>query len=242
MLREPSMNDSIGILQHLLESVELVDLSHTLETNMPAWPTHARYGSMVYESYDNGDPAFCSMIVMDEHAGTHIDAPMHFVKGGRTVDSLPLDAVMGRCVTVDATALAPRQAFSTEDLLRFEAEQGAVEKGDIVLFHFGWDEKYALQPDTAPFLNDWPGLSREAALRLMDAGVKAVGTDAMSLDPFGAETACHHLLLGAGIPILENVHNLALLPAHCCVIGLPNKFGGGSASPIRLVALAGKQA
>jgi kynurenine formamidase len=234
------MQDTIDALNRALGSVELIDLSHTLETGMPAWPTHARYGSVVYESYDNGDPAFCSLVMMDEHAGTHIDAPMHFVKGGATVDKLPLDSVMGRCVTVDARATAPCGVFPLEELRRFEEEHGAVRKGDIVLFRFGWDEKYALQPNAADFLKEWPGLSGEAAARLKDAGVKAVGTDAMALDAFGADTVCHHLLLGAGIPILENVHNLALLPVHSYIMGFPNKFGGGSASPIRLVALAGK--
>ncbi len=234
------MNDRIDALNRILASVELVDLSHTLETGMPAWPTHARYGSVVYESYDNGDPAFCSMVVMDEHAGTHIDAPRHFIKGAASIDQLPLDVVLGRCVTVDASRLAPCEAFSLADLEQFEKENGSVQKGDIVLFRFGWDEKYAPQPNAAAFLKDWPGLSGAAAARLKDAGVKAVGTDAMSLDPFGADTACHHLLLGAGIPILENVHNLARLPVHSYIMGFPNKFGGGSASPIRLTALVGK--
>ncbi len=235
------METYIDRLEGVLESVDMIDLSHTLESGMPVWPTHARYGSVVHESYDNGDPSLCSMVMMSEHAGTHIDAPRHFVKGATPVDKLPLDAVVGRCVTIDASHLAPCRSYSLEELRAFEKKNGSIQKSDIVLYRFGWEDKYALQPNSAAFLKDWPGLSGEAGAWLKDVGVKAVGTDAMSLDAFGSDNPCHHILLGAGIPILENVCNLHRLPVHSYVMGFPNKFGGGSASPLRLVAFVGKE-
>jgi kynurenine formamidase len=214
----------------------VVDLTHTLEPGMPAWPTQARYGSMVYESYDQGDEALHSMIVMSEHTGTHIDAPRHFFKGGISVDELPLSSFMGRGVKIDAAFVEPRGCLGLDTVKHFEDTHGEIKKGDIVMFRFGWDDKYRVQPDSGEYLRDWPGLGPDAAEYLAGRDVKAVGCDALALDPYGSSNPCHHILLGKNIPILENIDNLSLVPVFSYVVGLPNKFKGGSGSPIRLIA------
>jgi kynurenine formamidase len=236
-----SESSLIEKMEYARDHAAVVDLSYTLEERMPAWPTQARYGSVVYESYEFGDPAIHSMITMSEHTGTHIDAPRHFVPGGRPVDELPVTTVMGRGVRIDASFLKPRETLSLEKVREFEAENGEVKRGDIILLRFGWDEKYALQPHCAGFLKDWPGLSGEAAEYFLGKKAAAVGCDTLSLDAFGdASNVCHHTLLGHGIPIIENICNLSKLPAFSYVVGLPNKFKGGSGSPIRLVAFVEK--
>jgi kynurenine formamidase len=230
-------NAMISLLEALIGGTEAVDLSYTLEEKMPAWPTQARYGAVVYESYEYGDSALHSMITLSEHTGTHIDAPKHFIPGGLSVDELPLKTVMGRGVTISALGLKERDALPLQAVKDFEAEQGAIKEGDIVMFRFGWDAKYRLQPESAPYLKDWPGLSSEGAEYLAARKVKAVGCDTLALDAFGAGTnPCHRILLGKGIPIIENIRNLEKLPAFSYCIGLPNKFKNGSGSPIRLVA------
>lgn len=88
------------------------------------------------------------------------------------------------------------------------------------------------------FLKDWPGLSESAAKYLADKKVASVGTDALALDPFGSEKyPSHQVLLGNGIPILENLTNLKKIPVFSYVIGLANKIKDGSGSPIRIIAL-----
>jgi kynurenine formamidase len=226
----------IELMEYVAAHARVADLTHTLEPGMPAWPTQARYGSVVYESYDQGDAAVHSMIVMSEHTGTHVDAPRHFIRGGCPVDELPLSSLMGRGVNIDASFVNPGGTLGPEKIRDFETKQGEIKKGDIVMFRFGWDSKYRLQPDSGEYLRDWPGLSFEAAEYLAGKQVAAVGCDTLALDSYGSDNPCHPLLLGKGIPILENIDNLSKLPVFSYVVGLPNKFKGGSGSPIRLVA------
>ena len=228
----------IDVLNEILkDETKIVDLSYTMEENMPVWPTHATYGSDVYESWDYGDAAIHSRITLGEHTGTHIDAPKHFIKGGTPIDELDVKRLMGRGVMIDATNIAPRAVLPLEQIKDFEEKNGEIRKGDIILIRFGWDDKYALQPNGAAFLNDWPGLSKEAAEYFVEKEVSAVGCDALALDAFGCDVNVSHVaLLGHGIPILENLTNLSKLPVFSYVIGLPNKFKGGSGSPIRMIA------
>ncbi|MBP8640150.1 MAG: cyclase family protein [Oscillospiraceae bacterium] len=228
----------IEVMERMIKNASVVDLSYTMEEKMPVWPTHARFGATIYESYEYGDVALQSMVSFGEHCGTHIDAPRHFIPGACPVDLLPTSSVMGRGVKIEAGFVKPRGLLTLESILNFEQENGEIKKGDIVMIHFGWDAKYRLQPDSHEFLSDWPGLSGEAAEYLAGKKVSAVGCDALSLDAFGAEASvCHNALLGSGIPIIENICNLSNISVFTYVIGLPIKLRNGSGSPIRLVAL-----
>lgn len=228
---------TIEELVFICEKADVVDLTHTMEVGMPAWPTQARYSSVIYESYDYGDPAIHSGITLSEHTGTHMDAPKHFVKNGKSIDQLSVKTLLGRGVFVEADYIAPKETYPLNDMIDFEKENGEIRKGDIVMFHFGWDKKWSIQPNGGPYLKDWPGVSKEVAEYLKDKEVSAVGCDALSLDAFGADNHCHHILLGNGIPIIENLVNLSLLPVFSFVIGLTNKFKDGSGSPLRIYAL-----
>ena len=228
----------IEILEEIIKGAEVVDLSYALQEYMPAWPTQARFGSVIYESYDYGGAALHSMITMSEHTGTHIDAPKHFVKGGRAIDELALTSVMGRGVHIDALKIAEKGLLGSDAFRAFEKEHGEIKKGDIVMIRFGWDKKYRLQPDANEYLTNWPGLSKEAAEYLAEREIGALGCDTLSIDAYGTrDYSAHHVLLGRGIPVIENIVNLEKLPAFSYVIGLPNKFKDGSGSPIRLIAL-----
>jgi kynurenine formamidase len=227
----------VKLLQEILGRAQIVDLSYTLEAGMPAWPTQARYSSVVYESYDWGDAAIHSGITLSEHTGTHIDSPRHFIKDGCSIDKLPLETVIGRGYTMDASFLSPRSTLPAQAIQRFENNNIPIEEGDIVMIRFGWDKKYRIQPESGEYLKDWPGLSDEGAEYLLSKGVKAVGCDTLSIDAYGnVGNPCHRLLLEKGVPIIENITNLAVLPISSFVIGLQNKFKDGSGSPIRLIA------
>jgi kynurenine formamidase len=231
--------NTLEVLISLIDSAEIIDLSYTLEPGMPAWPTQARYGSVVYESYDLGDAALHSMITLSEHTGTHIDAPKHYIPRACPIDELPLKSVMGRGVHIDALGLKARGLFDAKAVKAFEQKNGEIKKGDIVMFRFGWDDKYRIQPQSSEYLKDWPGISKDCAEYLAEKEIKAAGCDCLSIDAFGSADEAHHVLLGKGIPIIENIKNLKALPVFSYVIGLPNKFKGGSGSPLRLIAVTG---
>ncbi|MDR1059188.1 MAG: cyclase family protein [Treponema sp.] len=234
--RDGTLNRLEG-LQNLVEGLEIIDLTLSLETGMPAWPTQARFGSVVYDSYDWGGAALHSQITMSEHTGTHIDAPKHYIPGGCPIDELPLKTVMGRGAVIDVIGLKDRELLPPEGVRNFERLHGEIREGDIVMFRFGWDRKYRLQPDAGEYLRDWPGLAGDTAKYLAAKKIKAVGCDTLAIDAFdSAANEAHHILLGAGVVVIENIKNLDKLPAFSYVMGLPNKFKGGSGSPIRLIA------
>jgi hypothetical protein len=132
-----------------LESFELVDLSHTLEEGIPAWPTHARFGQTLYESYELGDVARHYGLSMSEHTGTHIDAPLHFIAEGPAhygVDEISLDRLVGRAATIETTGLEPGDLLDADHIRSWEQEHGSIETGDKVLFRYGWDERGTVVP------------------------------------------------------------------------------------------------
>ena len=205
-------------IQKVVNKAEIVDLSYTLEPGMPVWASHARFGAIVYETYDEGDVSY------------HIDAPRHFFREGAAIDHVKVKAVMGRGVCIDASFLKPCEEYTLDMLKAFEAEYGEIQEGDVILFSFGWEQKYAIGKKGEEFLKDWPGLSEQAAKYLADKKVAS--------DPFGSEKyPSHQVLLGNGIPILENLTNLKKIPVFSYVIGLANKIKDGSGSPIRIIAL-----
>ena len=234
-------DEIVALMEQAVNSAQIIDLSYTLEPRMPVWPTHARFGAVTYESYEEGAVSLHRQVSFGEHTGTHLDAPKHFIKDGASVEEVDVRSVIGRGVKIDAAFLEPCGVYTLEMLRKFEQENGEIRKGDVVLLHFGWEEKYGLGKGAEEFLKDWPGLGGDAARYLLEKGVASVGTDALALDPFGSEKyPCHYILLGNDVPIIENVTNLRKLPVFSYVIGLANKIKDGSASPIRMIALTQK--
>jgi len=218
-----------------------IDLSHALEEGIPAWPTHARFSSTVYESQDLGDVATHNGLTLSEHSGTHMDAPLHFVPEGPAhygTDEIPPERLAGRAATIEATDLGAGDLLGPDRIRAWEREHGPIERGDRVLVRYGWDERWATGPEGRLFLDDWPGLSGEAAEYLVGKGVALVGCDTLAVDAAGsAENPAHHALLGNEVYIVENLNNLDRLPPFCLFLALPLKIKGGSGSPVRAVAL-----
>lgn len=226
--------NTIEKLLDLVQNACFVDMTHELDDTMPYWPTHKPFSAEIGEHQSKGDESYWRTITIGEHSGTHIDALSHFVPGSRNVDEIPLVQVMGRGVNIDVTDTPACGLVPLEKVKKFEEENGEIQEGDIVFFRFGWDKKWN---DHEEFLKDWPGTSEEVAKYLLSKKVHAVGCDTLALDAFGSENESHHVLLGNGINIIENVDKLEELPVYFGVIGLPCKFKGGSGSTIRLIAL-----
>lgn len=234
-------------VQNLIEAFaghRLVDLTRRLEPGIPSYPTHPKYFQMPWRSM--GDPAEMNQLVLGEHTGTHVDAPSHFVGEGkparRHIDELALTGFLGRAVTMTFGPFEGDNELVTQaDIDAWEdAHDTRVGEGDLVLIDFQWGRRWTKVPEGFAFLEDWPGLSRDAAEHLRDRKVKAVGTDCVSLDPGdggGGELAAHYTLLPAGVLIMENVANLDQLPPESFVIALPLPIANGTGSPVRAVAL-----
>jgi arylformamidase len=228
-------------LADALADHRIVDLTRLLEAGIPTYPTHPKFFQMRWCSM--GDPAEMNQLVMGEHTGTHLDAPSHFVPEGprrKHIHELPLEAFVGRCMKMKFGPFPKTNATVTlADIRAWEAANLAIEKGDVVLIDFQWEQYWKPGPAGFEFLENWPGLSADAAEYLAERRVKLVGTDCISLDPGdggGGKLAAHYTLLPEGVLILENVANLDQLPIVSFFMALPLKIEHGTGSPVRAVA------
>lgn len=174
-----------------------------------------------------GDPLTLSVYSLGAHSGTHVDAPMHFVRDGASVDRVSLDALIGPARVIDIPDAV--QAIDAGELDRHDW-RGA----ERILFRTrssarGWMA-------SPVFHRDFTYIAPDAARLLADAGVKLVGIDYISAERFGAPAPLtHRILLGRGIPIVEGL-SLAHVPAgNYDLIVLPMAVAGHEAAPARAV-------
>ena len=233
---------------------EWVDLSYSYSQETIYWPTAAGFELRV-ESKGPTDAGYwyeANSFRSAEHGGTHIDAPVHFAKGGNSVDEVPLQRLIGPAAVVDVAAQALADAdyqATVADLQRWEEAHGALPAGAIVLLRTGYGRHW---PDAERYLGTaergaaavaklrFPGLHPDAAQWLAtERAINAVGIDTASID-FGQSKLfeTHRILAARGIPVFENVANLGRLPQRGArIIALPMKIEGGSGAPVRIVGL-----
>ena len=184
--------------------------------------------------------------MVEEHFGTHLDAPAHFAKDGWTVDRIPVDRLYrpGVCVNVTAQAAKdPDYRVTRADIAAFEARHGIVPEGSVVLIATGWDRFWS---DHGRYMNDrdgvkhFPGLSVEAVTYLAkERRVAGIGIDTPSID-YGPSTAfeAHKVSMALGVYHIENAAHLTTLPeSGFMVVVAPIDIAGGSGGPTRLFAL-----
>ncbi|MGH9356362.1 MAG: cyclase family protein, partial [Terriglobia bacterium] len=179
-----------------------------------------------------------------EHSGTHVDAPAHFISDAKpdahvTIDQVPVNQMVGRGARLNCRNFREGDYVSRTFVAAWEAEHGALREGDIVLFDFGWAEHWRLRPDHRRYIQDWPGVSMEAAQYLVAKPVAALGVDTLSPDPPEAhrrKVAIHPIVLEKQVLIIENLANLGQLPDFFLFLAFPLKIRGGSGSPVRAVA------
>jgi kynurenine formamidase len=210
----------------------LVDLSRTIYPNMPRIPILPEVEFLPVRRIDDGHPLNVSELRIATHAGTHVDAPWHFVPGGKTIDEIPLDRLAGTAVVVQVSR-GGGEAVPASDL-----EAAGIEENDIVFLHTGWGDKFESDQ-----YNDHPYLSDEAARWLVDHRIKIIGLDTITVDmptavrPQGFTFPVHHILLENEVLIIENLTNLEKVAGQRVqVYAFPLKIQGGDAGQARVVA------
>lgn len=205
-----------------------VDVTATLDpATTPIFPGDAPMKFDFLKDMRNGDPLTLSAYSLGAHSGTHIDAPMHFVRDGATIDQVPLDALIGPARVIDIPDNV--QAIDAAELNRHDWK-GA----ERVLFRTrsslrGW-------MSSSTFHRDFAYIAPDAAQLLADNHVKLVGIDYISAEQFGAPAPMtHRILLGAGIPIVEGLSLANVAAGDYDAIILPIKIGGHEAAPARAV-------
>ncbi len=237
------MTDLAALCQ-AFRRAKVVDLSHFYEEHMPNYPTHSKFYHNLWGSYWHGDRALTYQLVMNEHNGTHVDAPAHFISDAKpqahvTIDQVPPTRLIGRGVRLDCREFKEGDYVPKSFVTHWEAEHGGLAAADIVLFDFGWSAHWGLRPTNQRYLTDWPGVSMEVAEHLIAKQVSALGVDTLSPDPPEAlrMKPIHPVVLEKQVLIIENLSNLDQLPDFFLFLALPLKIRAGSGSPIRAVAL-----
>lgn len=229
-----------------------IDLTHAFSDSTVYWPTDTlgfRHEELFFGETDGGWFYSSYRYSGAEHGGTHLDAPIHFAENRESADEIPLSDLIGPAVVVDVSDRAHADYLvSVADLEAWEAANGRIPDGAIVLLDTGWGARYGDRtaylgtrlkgPEAVPELH-FPGLGPDAAQWLVDnRSIAALGLDTPSVDYGQSKDFRTHVILYAeNISGFENVANLDRLPATgSFVVALPMKIEGGSGGPLRIVA------
>lgn len=189
-----------------------LDVSVYLENRMQHWP---------------GDPApefGLASMRLHPHTGTHIDAPLHYVPGGPSLDAWDPEATVGpaRVVLVEGDAITAEALEAVDP-----------QRGERLLFRTSNSERCWCG---ACFRKRFVAVTPDGARALADRGVRTVGIDYLSIGPYGeAGDETHRILLGAGIWVIEGLNLAGVEPGTCELICLPLKIRGGDGGPARVL-------
>ncbi len=184
---------------------------------------------------------------INEHTGTHIDAPLHFSADGKSVAEIPVGDLVAPLAVIDIrekAAANPDAQVTPDDIKAWIAAHGDLPAGACVAMNSGWDAYVAFDKfrnADAEKKMHFPGFHVETAKMLIEDG-NAIGiaVDTLSLD-FGPspDFATHYAWLPTGRWGLECIANLSALPVSgaVLVVGAP-KVRGGTGGPCRVIALA----
>lgn len=190
---------------------DYIDISTPLREGLAVWPGDPPFELSSVLSIARGDACNLGAISMSCHAGTHIDAPRHYLDGAPSIEAAPLDALIGPARVIETSA--PLTSSRIESL--------GIGRGERILLKTGGRIE-ALMP--------------ESAERLARIGIALVGIDALSIgaDDESGE-AVHRALLGAGVWILEMLDLSNVSPGEYELIALPLRIVGADGAPARAI-------
>jgi arylformamidase len=202
----------------------LIDISVPIgDGSIPTWPgvrkpeVHARLRIQRGDAVDDSDLAF------NIHTGTHFDAPSHFLKDGHTADQMPLDAFVGECWVAELSQ------HSKIDRAALEAAKIPAGTTRLLL-------KTRNSGMWSPtFREDFVGVTLDGAQWLVEHGIRLIGADYLSVQPYGGDNEIHRTLLRKDVVVLEGLHLGTVAEGRYELIALPMKIVGLEAAPVRAV-------
>jgi len=200
-----------------------VDVSVPLRSGMVHWPDNPPVRIERMLDMERGNVANVSSLSLGAHTGTHMDAPLHFVRGGQGMDAMPLGATIGRARVIE---IRDPTSIKADEL-----GHHGIARGERILFK---TRNSLVAWWTQDFIEDFVYVSRGAARYLARRGVRTVGVDYLSVGGFredGVET--HRALLGAGIWVIEGLDLSRVEPGEHELICLPLKVEKGDGAPAR---------
>ena len=208
----------------------LHDVSVSIHPQMVVWPGDPKPVVRLLSERGQGAAATVRQISLSTHAGTHVDAPEHFISGARAVDQIALERMVGECQVLEVRT--EQAAISPEDLQ--SAWPPAAGSPSRVLLRT-LNSRHRLLEDGA-FHGDFQALSGAAAAWLADRGVITVGIDYYSIEPFRTPGhPAHMALLSRDILIIEGVNLADIFPGRYRLLCLPLRIAGSDGAPARVL-------
>lgn len=222
----------------------VIDMTHTLDADFPTY--FGVPGLEMEQKFNFAEHSFnLFQLSLNEHTGTHIDAPLHFSADGKSVDEIPVENLIAPLCVIDIAARAANDAdtqVTPDDVKAWIAANGEIPANACVAMHSGWaahvkSDKFRGFSDEA---QHYPGFHVEAAKMLIEeTGATSIAVDTLSLDHgISADFATHYAWLPSGRFGIENLTNLDKVPAAgaTLVVGAP-KHRGGTGGPARIFAM-----
>jgi arylformamidase len=203
------------------------DITMPLSPELPCYPGDFPVAIAPWTRVADGDEANVSRLTLCTHSGTHIDPPRHFSDQGASVDEIPLGLLLGKALVVEIRGAQLIGRADLERLPVWGVERLLLKTGNSKL----WQER--------EFCHDFVALSVQGADYLVEAGVKLVGIDYLSVESIEGDGTVHRKLLDNGIVILEGLNLAEVEPGEYELICLPLKIKGGDGAPVRALLRGG---
>ena len=208
-------------------SRKYIDISVPVSPSLPCWPGSPAIQFERSLDLEKGDIATDTTVHFSVHTGTHIDAPLHFLQGGKSVDQITLETLIGPVYVAEVPA---QVEVITVDVLKDLALPAGVQRlllktRNSLLWSSGSDK----------FDPDFVALTAEAAQWLVDRGVTVIGIDYLSIQRFTDGPETHQILLGANVVVIEGVDLSHVEPGNYELFCLPLKLEGVEGAPARVI-------
>ena len=203
--------------------MKIIDISMPVYTGMIVYPGDPKVDIKKEKTFQK-DGVIVSKIAMGLHTGTHIDAPLHYLPDGKTIDQIPLESLTGNALVCDLSSV--KDCIKAKDLRKF-----LIEKGDIVFL-----KTMNSNIIRKKFSKKYVYLDSDGADYLIEKNIKAVGIDCLSIEKFNSSDAVvHKKLLRKEISIIEGLVLGHVAGGRYLTHCSPLRILGAEASPARCV-------
>lgn len=206
----------------------MIDLTHMIQENMPVYPG-TKPPEIKVETTIGKNGFEERLITMFSHTGTHMDTPCHILEGGKSLSDYEISDFTGRGALIDVRGM---ETVSLSYVQSYEAE---LAKADFAVLMSGWSKRWGEDR----YFTNYPVLSPEATLYLVQCGLKGICVDMISVDPVDTvDFENHKIIFGNGMLIVENLANLDKLEGQDFVLScIPLNIERGDGSPVRAFAI-----
>jgi arylformamidase len=205
--------------------MKILDISVPLRAGMPTWPGSA--GCRVERTTDQamGDDVTNSAMHIDLHCGTHIDAPLHFMQSGCSIEQIDIEACIGPAYVADLRGVPRIGASELQERVPSGTRRLLLKTDNSRL----WAQ--------SEFVKDFTALTLDGAQWVADQGIWLIANDYLSVQLFRGDDRTHMILMEQGVVILEGVDLTAVEPGGYHLVCLPLRIAGAEAAPSRAVLM-----